>query len=282
MAPYIESIDSQEESYFVVWVWLRYIALVETCVVPFLVLTQKHKNQDSVAWLLEAHSFFSYHCASLFILQCLLWLLISCVGPQPMHGMSFHNFDSNLISVLEISFLCSNNIWIIHCRLLEFSLHLWKLIRIARWISEKYIYIFLFQIRSLCDILRVRWESTRSRTKQRALLMMENLVSDESLIRLYNLCSKVQIITMYIYECSFRSGRQYIFHYGCSFPIFLASRSLEYLHVSTHQVFDIYLCHCSIYFVYFIVWMTNTLFSYKTNIVCGYIISVASWFSLVP
>ncbi|CAL5075676.1 unnamed protein product [Urochloa decumbens] len=35
-----------------------------------------------------------------------------------------------------------------------------------------------FVVRSLCDILRVRWESTRSRTKQRALLMMENLVED--------------------------------------------------------------------------------------------------------
>ena len=58
MAPYIESIDSQEESYFVVWFWLHYIALVETCVAPFLVLTQKHKNQDSIAWLLEVHTFF--------------------------------------------------------------------------------------------------------------------------------------------------------------------------------------------------------------------------------
>lgn len=37
-----------------------------------------------------------------------------------------------------------------------------------------------FVVRSLCDILRVRWESTRSRTKQRALLMMENLVEDIS------------------------------------------------------------------------------------------------------
>ncbi|WVZ63019.1 hypothetical protein U9M48_012697 [Paspalum notatum var. saurae] len=35
-----------------------------------------------------------------------------------------------------------------------------------------------FLVRSLCDILRIRWESTRSRTKQRALLMMENLVED--------------------------------------------------------------------------------------------------------
>ncbi|CAM0905816.1 unnamed protein product [Alopecurus aequalis] len=35
-----------------------------------------------------------------------------------------------------------------------------------------------FVVRSLCDVLRIRWESTRSRTKQRALLMMENLVED--------------------------------------------------------------------------------------------------------
>ena len=31
-------------------------------------------------------------------------------------------------------------------------------------------------MRCLCDLLRVRWESDRGRTKQRALLMMENLV----------------------------------------------------------------------------------------------------------
>ncbi|KAM7479896.1 hypothetical protein LguiA_028109 [Lonicera macranthoides] len=33
-----------------------------------------------------------------------------------------------------------------------------------------------FIIRSFCDILRIRWESTRSRTKERALLMMDKLV----------------------------------------------------------------------------------------------------------
>ncbi|KAM0858452.1 hypothetical protein ACQ4PT_047836 [Festuca glaucescens] len=37
-----------------------------------------------------------------------------------------------------------------------------------------------YVVRSLCDVLRIRWESTRSRTKQRALLMMENLVEDIS------------------------------------------------------------------------------------------------------
>ncbi|KAG2668551.1 hypothetical protein I3760_15G165800 [Carya illinoinensis] len=33
-----------------------------------------------------------------------------------------------------------------------------------------------FIIQSFCDILRIRWESTRSRTKERALLMMDKLV----------------------------------------------------------------------------------------------------------
>uniref|UniRef100_A0ACD5VXK4 Uncharacterized protein n=1 Tax=Avena sativa TaxID=4498 RepID=A0ACD5VXK4_AVESA len=37
-----------------------------------------------------------------------------------------------------------------------------------------------YVVRRLCDVLRIRWESTRSRTKQRALLMMENLVEDIS------------------------------------------------------------------------------------------------------
>ncbi|XP_078447813.1 protein prenylyltransferase superfamily protein [Wolffia australiana] len=39
--------------------------------------------------------------------------------------------------------------------------------------SQKHTY---FIIQCLCDLLRVRWESTRGRTKQRALLMMEKLV----------------------------------------------------------------------------------------------------------
>ncbi|KAJ3678632.1 hypothetical protein LUZ60_002435 [Juncus effusus] len=33
-----------------------------------------------------------------------------------------------------------------------------------------------YAVKSLCDLLRVRWESDRGRTKQRALIMMENLV----------------------------------------------------------------------------------------------------------
>ncbi|XP_050277575.1 uncharacterized protein LOC126719066 isoform X2 [Quercus robur] len=37
-----------------------------------------------------------------------------------------------------------------------------------------------FIIRCFCDILRIRWESTRSRTKERALLMMDKLVQSVS------------------------------------------------------------------------------------------------------
>lgn len=39
--------------------------------------------------------------------------------------------------------------------------------------SQQSVY---FIIRCFCDILRIRWESTRSRTKERALLMMDTLV----------------------------------------------------------------------------------------------------------
>ncbi|XP_020527481.1 tetratricopeptide repeat protein 27 homolog isoform X1 [Amborella trichopoda] len=35
-----------------------------------------------------------------------------------------------------------------------------------------------YMVRCFCEILRVRWESTRNRTKQRALLMMDELVND--------------------------------------------------------------------------------------------------------
>ena len=35
-----------------------------------------------------------------------------------------------------------------------------------------------FEVKSLCDVQRIRWESTCNRTKQRALLMMENLIED--------------------------------------------------------------------------------------------------------
>jgi hypothetical protein len=41
--------------------------------------------------------------------------------------------------------------------------------------SQDYSY---FVVKSLGDVLRARWESTRSHTKQRALLMMEHLIED--------------------------------------------------------------------------------------------------------
>ncbi|KAL2347131.1 hypothetical protein Fmac_001131 [Flemingia macrophylla] len=53
---------------------------------------------------------------------------------------------------------------------------------LQRWDMAPYIeaidsqHMFYFTIRCLCDILRIRWESSRSRTKERALLMMDNLV----------------------------------------------------------------------------------------------------------
>ncbi|KAK7410960.1 hypothetical protein VNO78_02233 [Psophocarpus tetragonolobus] len=53
---------------------------------------------------------------------------------------------------------------------------------LQRWDMAPYIeaidsqHLCYFTIRCLCDILRIRWESSRSRTKERALLMMDNLV----------------------------------------------------------------------------------------------------------
>ncbi|GAB4853470.1 hypothetical protein Ancab_017660 [Ancistrocladus abbreviatus] len=55
-----------------------------------------------------------------------------------------------------------------------------------------------FSIRFFCDILRIRWESTRSQTKERALMMMDRLVQSlfepypEVLERIY-LCFEVYI-----------------------------------------------------------------------------------------
>ncbi|KAG5046051.1 hypothetical protein JHK86_015457 [Glycine max] len=52
---------------------------------------------------------------------------------------------------------------------------------LQRWDMAPYIeainsqHLFYFTIRCLCDVLRIRWESSRSRTKERALLMMDNL-----------------------------------------------------------------------------------------------------------
>lgn len=53
---------------------------------------------------------------------------------------------------------------------------------LSRWEMAPYIEAIdaqhqsYYTIRSFCDILRIRWESTRGRTKQRALLMMDKLV----------------------------------------------------------------------------------------------------------
>ncbi|XP_072987775.1 uncharacterized protein [Typha latifolia] len=53
---------------------------------------------------------------------------------------------------------------------------------LSRWEMGPYIESIdaqshsLYSIRSFCDILRIRWESGRSHTKERALLMMDNLV----------------------------------------------------------------------------------------------------------
>nr|XP_025615897.1 tetratricopeptide repeat protein 27 homolog isoform X2 [Arachis hypogaea] len=66
-----------------------------------------------------------------------------------------------------------------HCLLIEKSSRHDEL---QRWDMAPYIeaidsqHLFYFIIRCFCDILRIRWESSRSRTKERALLMMENLV----------------------------------------------------------------------------------------------------------
>ncbi|KAI3714350.1 hypothetical protein L1987_72948 [Smallanthus sonchifolius] len=51
-----------------------------------------------------------------------------------------------------------------------------------RWVMAPYIEAIdsqpssLFIIKCFCDLLRIRWEKTRGRTKERALLMMEKLV----------------------------------------------------------------------------------------------------------
>ncbi|KAJ0974555.1 hypothetical protein J5N97_016520 [Dioscorea zingiberensis] len=53
---------------------------------------------------------------------------------------------------------------------------------LSRWEMAPYIEAIdaqqqsYFTIRNFCDLLRIRWESTRSRTKQRALLMMDKVV----------------------------------------------------------------------------------------------------------
>ena len=81
-------------------------------------------------------------------------------------------FVQTISGILDISLLFSQ---------LNFFLHGWKhnkdsLLNIRASLVSM-LFFSLFQVRSLCHILRIRWEATRSRTKQRALLMMENLVS---------------------------------------------------------------------------------------------------------
>ncbi|KAJ7957130.1 tetratricopeptide repeat protein 27-like [Quillaja saponaria] len=62
-----------------------------------------------------------------------------------------------------------------------------------------------FILRCLCDILRIRWEATRSRTKERALLLMEKLVQG-------------------IYETSPGVAHRILFSYGVYTPTISALR----------------------------------------------------------
>ncbi|CAI8599165.1 unnamed protein product [Vicia faba] len=66
-----------------------------------------------------------------------------------------------------------------HCLLIEKSsrhdeLQRWDMAPFIEAIDSQQFSYFI--IRCFCDILRIRWESLRSRTKERALLMMDNLV----------------------------------------------------------------------------------------------------------
>ncbi|GAA0153732.1 hypothetical protein LIER_11901 [Lithospermum erythrorhizon] len=54
------------------------------------------------------------------------------------------------------------------------ELQMWKMAPYIEAIDSQQSSLFI--IKYMCDILRIRWESTRSRTKQRSLLMMEKLV----------------------------------------------------------------------------------------------------------
>lgn len=55
------------------------------------------------------------------------------------------------------------------------------------WFSHDFS---IFQLKFFCDLLRIRWESTRSRTKGRALEMMDKLVWSVSLFFLNILLPK--------------------------------------------------------------------------------------------
>ncbi|GAU16836.1 hypothetical protein TSUD_367830 [Trifolium subterraneum] len=79
---------------------------------------------------------------------------------------------SNLTSLQQAVILAN-------CLLIEKSS---RHVELQRWDMAPYIeaidsqHFSYFIIRCFCDILRIRWESLRSRTKERALLMMESLV----------------------------------------------------------------------------------------------------------
>ncbi|KAK2445164.1 Protein prenylyltransferase superfamily protein [Trifolium repens] len=79
---------------------------------------------------------------------------------------------SNLTSIQQAVILA-------YCLLIEKSsrhdeLQRWDMAPYIEAIDSQHFSYFI--IRCFCDILRIRWESLRSRTKERALLMMETLV----------------------------------------------------------------------------------------------------------
>lgn len=81
-----------------------------------------------------------------------------------MQFVKFHFFL--LLYNLDLS-----NVWNFS---IDQSVHFWHLA-----FSLDLILVYVpnhFQVRFFCNILRVRWESSRSRTKERALVMMEKLV----------------------------------------------------------------------------------------------------------
>ncbi|KAK1304611.1 hypothetical protein QJS10_CPB11g01889 [Acorus calamus] len=82
---------------------------------------------------------------------------------------------------------------------------------LSRWEMAPYIEAIdaqqhcCFMIRCFCDILRIRWEFARTRTKQRALLLMEKLVQG-------------------VYEASPVAAQRIQFSYGVYFPTIPALR----------------------------------------------------------
>lgn len=73
--------------------------------------------------------------------------------------------------------------------------------------------LFPPQIRCFCDILRIRWESARSRTRERALMMMDKLVWGASLLPgLLDLLKDIQLFWLYVlfpYFCYMFSNTLY-------------------------------------------------------------------------